>query len=422
MNETEQNNMEQAVPAEEAREELQETVQQTAAVQEDAALTEEEMNKRSFMDDIEATLVRIRPGQTVTGSVVQVTDDEVCVNIGYKSDGLIKREDLSDKDVKVGDQIEVEVVKVNDGEGNVILSQRNIVNRKVWEELMAKYDNGEYIDAVGKEAVKGGLIADAGGVRAFVPASHLAQRFVEKIDQFVGQPLKLKIIDVNKEKKRIVASRKEVLREEAAKKKEEVWSKLEVGAVVKGIVRRFADFGAFVDLGGVDGLIHITDLAWSRVGHPSDVLQVNQEVEVKILSLDRERERIQLGYKQLQPKPWDNIVDKYPVGAILERKVVRVRPFGAFVELEPGVDGLVHISQCALTRVAKVEDALQPDQMVRVKVLGVDPEAKRISLSVREALAEEAMENITDEEIPGEEMEAAPEAPAAEEEAPKTEE
>ncbi len=423
MNETEQNNMEQAVPAEEAREELQETVQQTAAVQEDAALTEEEMNKRSFMDDIEATLVRIRPGQTVTGSVVQVTDDEVCVNIGYKSDGLIKREDLSDKDVKVGDQIEVEVVKVNDGEGNVILSQRNIVNRKVWEELMAKNDNGEYIDAVGKEAVKGGLIADAGGVRAFVPASHLAQRFVEKIDQFVGQPLKLKIIDVNKEKKRIVASRKEVLREEAAKKKEEVWSKLEVGAVVKGIVRRFADFGAFVDLGGVDGLIHITDMAWYRIGHPSEVLKIGDEIDVKILSLDPEKERIQLGYKQLQPKPWDNIVDKYPVGAILERKVVRVRPFGAFVELEPGVDGLVHISQCALTRVAKVEDALQPDQMVRVKVLGVDPEAKRISLSVREALAEEAMENITDEEIPGEELEAsAEEAPAAEAEAPATEE
>ena len=420
MNETEQNKMEQAVPAEEAQEEIQ----QTAQAPEEAALTEEEMNKRSFMDDIEATLVRIRPGQTVTGSVVQVTDDEVCVNIGYKSDGLIKREDLSDKDVQVGDQIEVEVVKVNDGEGNVILSQRNIVNRKVWEELMAKYENGEYIDAVGKEAVKGGLIADAGGVRAFVPASHLAQRFVEKIDQFVGQPMKLKIIDVNKEKKRIVASRKEVLREEAAKKKEEAWAKLEAGTVVKGIVRRFADFGAFVDLGGVDGLIHITDMAWYRIGHPSEVLKIGDEIDVKILSLDPEKERIQLGYKQLQPKPWDNIVDKYPVGAILERKVVRIRPFGAFVELEPGVDGLVHISQCALTRVAKVEDALQPDQIVKVKVLGVDPEAKRISLSVREALAEEALDNNFAEEIPGDELEEAPaeEAPAAEEEAPKAEE
>ena len=190
---------ETAEAVQEAVEEAQETVEAAeqqavevaaAAVEEEAALTEEEQNKRSFMDDIEATLVRIRPGQTVTGSVVQVSEDEVCVNIGYKSDGLIKRADLSDQDVHVGDQIEVEIVKVNDGDGNVILSQRNIVNRKVWEELMQKFENNEYIDAVGKEAVKGGLIADAGGVRAFVPAYHLAQHYVEKIQQFVGQPMK----------------------------------------------------------------------------------------------------------------------------------------------------------------------------------------------------------------------------------------
>ena len=356
------------------------------------------------MDDVEKTLVRIRNGQTVTGTVVQITDDEVCVNIGYKSDGLIKRDDLVDKDVKLGDEIEVEVVKVNDGEGNVLLSQRNIVNRKAWDDLMAKYENNEYIDAVGKEAVKGGLLASVeGGVRAFVPASQLAQRYVEKIAQFVGQPMKLKIIDVDKQKKRIVASRKQVIEEESAAKKAAAWEKLEEGAVVKGIVRRFADFGAFVDLGGVDGLIHITDLAWSRVNHPSDVLSINQEVEVKVLSLDKERERIQLGYKQLQPKPWDNIEEKYPVGVILERPVVRIRPFGAFVELEPGVDGLVHISQCALTRVAKVEDVLQVGQMVRVKVLAVDPEAKRISLSIREALADEAFAEGDSMEIPGEE-------------------
>ena len=282
--------------------------------------------------------------------------------------------------MKLNDEIEVEVVKVNDGEGNVLLSQRNIVNRKAWEALMEKFENNEYIDAVGKEAVKGGLLASVeGGIRAFVPASQLAQRYVEKIGQFVGQPMKLKIIDVDKQKKRIVASRKQVIEEESAAKKAAAWEKLTEGAVVKGIVRRFADFGAFVDLDGVDGLIHITDLAWNRVGHPSDVLQVNQEVEVKVLKLDRERERIQLGYKQLQPMPWDNIEEKYPVGTILERNVVRIRPFGAFIELEPGVDGLVHISQCALTRIAKVEDVLQVGQPVRVKVLAVDPEAKRIS-------------------------------------------
>ena len=372
------------------------------------------------MEDIEKTVVRIRTGQTVTGTVVQITDEEVCVNIGYKSDGLIKRSELVDQDVKLNDEIEVEVVKVNDGEGNVLLSQRNIVNRKAWEALMAKYENNEYIDAVGKEAVKGGLLASVeGGIRAFVPASQLAQRYVEKIGQFVGQPMKLKIIDVDKQKKRIVASRKQVIEEENAAKKAAAWDKLEEGAVVKGIVRRFADFGAFVDLGGVDGLIHITDLAWSRVGHPSDVLQVNQEVEVKILSLDRERERIQLGYKQLQPKPWDNIEEKYPVGTILERNVVRIRPFGAFIELEPGVDGLVHISQCAPQRIAKVEDVLTVGQPVRVKVLAVDPEAKRISLSIREALADEVFDENVNMDIDGE----ADEAPAEEyvEEAPAEE-
>ncbi len=399
----------------------QEINQEPAAVEEpkeEAQPQQEAADGQALtMEDIEATVVRIRPGQTVTGKVVLINDDEVGVDIGYKSDGLIKRADMVEKDVKLGDEIEVEVVKVNDGEGNVLLSQRNIVNRKAWEALMAKFENHEYIDAVGKEAVKGGLLATVeGGVRAFVPASQLAQRYVEKIDQFVGQKMKLKIIDVDQQKKRIVASRKQVIEEENAAKKAAAWDKLEEGAVVTGIVRRFADFGAFVDLGGVDGLIHITDMAWSRVGHPSDVLQINQEVQVKILSLDRERERIQLGYKQLQPKPWDNIEEKYPVGTILERNVVRIRPFGAFIELEPGVDGLVHISQCALTRIAKVEDVLTVGQPVRGKVLAVDPEAKRIRLSIREALADEA---IAEEpmEIPGE----APVEEAPAEEAPAEE-
>ena len=318
-----------------------------------------DIENKDFMAEVEATLVKIRAGQTVTGTVVQVTEDEVCVNIGYKADGLIKRSELTQEDVKLGDEIEVEVVKVNDGEGNVLLSQRNIVNRKAWEALMAKYDAGEYVDGVGKEAVKGGLIADVDGVRAFVPASQLSQRYVEKIADFVGKDMKLKIIEVDKQKKRVVASRKAVMAEESAAKKKEAWEKLEEGIVIHGIVRRLTDFGAFVDVGGVDGLIHITDLSWGRIKHPSEVVKPNQEVDVKILSLDKERERIQLGYKQLQPRPWDNATEKYPEGAIVEGKVVRITEFGAFVELEPGLDGLVHISQCALNRVAKVEDAVQ---------------------------------------------------------------
>ncbi|MBQ7455622.1 MAG: bifunctional 4-hydroxy-3-methylbut-2-enyl diphosphate reductase/30S ribosomal protein S1 [Clostridia bacterium] len=380
-----------------------------------------------FMASVEASMRRIHPGQTVTGKVLQVTDDEIGVDIGYKMDGIIKRADLVDTDVKVGDDIEVEVVKVNDGDGNVVLSQRNIINRKAWEALMAKFEAGEFVEGVGKEAVKGGLICMVEGVRAFVPASRLSKRYVEKIDQFVGQTMKLKIIDVDQQKKRIVCSRKDVIIEEEASRKAAAWEKIEEGAIITGIVRRFADFGAFVDLGGVDGLIHITDLAWYRVGHPREVLQINQEVQVKVLSVDRERERIQLGYKQLQPQPWDNITEKYPVGLILERKVVRIRPFGAFIELEPGVDGLVHISQVALTRVAKVEDALTVGQDVAVKVLAVDPEAHRISLSIREALEEGAFdygegipEDAAAEEAPVEEA-PAEEAPAAEAEAPAEE-
>ncbi|MBQ2699672.1 MAG: S1 RNA-binding domain-containing protein, partial [Clostridia bacterium] len=251
------------------------------------------------------------------------------------------------------------------------------------------------------------------GIRTFVPASQLSQRYVEKIADFVGKDLKLKIIEVDKQKKRIVASRKAVMAEESAAKKQEAWAKLAEGETITGIVRRLTDFGAFVDVGGVDGLIHITDLSWGRIKHPSEVVAPNQEITVKILSLDTERERIQLGYKQLQPKPWDVAEEKYPVGAIVEGKVVRITTFGAFVELEPGLDGLVHISQCALTRVQKVEDAVNVGDVVRVKVLSVDPSAKRIGLSIREVMEDEAF-NYS-EEIPGEaEFEAVEEAPVEE--------
>ena len=365
---------------------------------------------KDFMAEVEASLVKIRPGQTITGTVVQITEDEVCVNVGYKADGLIKRTDLIQQDVQLGDEIEVEVVKVNDGEGNVLLSQRNIVNRKAWEALMTKYEAGEYVDGVGKEAVKGGLIADVEGVRAFVPASQLSQRYVEKINEFVGKDMKLKIIEVDKQKKRIVASRKAVMAEESAAKKAAAWENLEEGIVIHGIVRRLTTFGAFVDVGGVDGLIHITDLSWGRIKHPSEVVQPNQEIDVKIIHLDKERDRIQLGYKQLQPRPWDNAAEKYPENAIVEGKVVRIADFGAFVELEPGLDGLVHISQCAVNRVEKVADAVKVGETVRVKVLSVDTEHKRISLSIRQVLEDEAInydeaefELVATEDLPAEE-------------------
>ena len=363
-------------------------------------ITEENQEQAVMtMEDVESTLVQLRPGQVVTGTVVQITEDEVCVNVGYKSDGIVKKSDLSSTDVKVGDEIEAEVVKVNDGEGNVLLSQKNIINRKAWEDIVAKQEAGEFVEGVGKEAVKGGLLADVMGVRTFIPASQLSLRYVEKIDEFVGQTMTLKIIEIDKAKKRIVASRKQVLQVEEAARKKELWSTFEIGSIVKGTVRRLADFGAFVDIGGVDGLVHVTDLSWGRVKHPSDVVSVGQEIDVKILNVDPERERISLSYKQTQPRPWTVAGEKYPVGSVVEGKVVRITTFGAFVELEPGLDGLVHISQCALTRIAKVEDAVNVGDIVRVKVLDVNTEAKRISLSIREVLEDEALDSVPDDEF-----------------------
>ena len=353
-------------------------------------------NKEKFMADVEASLVRIKPGKTLMGKVVQITEDEVCVNIGYKSDGLIKKTDLTDDDIKLDDEIEVEVVKVNDGEGNVILSQRNVVSRRVWAELMKKYEENEYVTAVGKEAVKGGLIATVEGINCFVPASLLSQRFVDKISDYVGQTMKLKIIEADQQKRRIVASRKAVVLEEAAQKKADAWSKLSEGDVVQGTVRRIKDFGVFVDVGGVDGLIHISDLSYKRIKHPSEVISPDQVISVKILSLDSEKDRIQLGYKQLLPRPWDTANIDYPEGNIVTGRIVRTAPFGAFVELEHGLDGLVHISQCAQKRIQKVEDAVSIGDIVKVKVLSVDSEKKRISLSIRDALDEDP--GVYDEE------------------------
>ena len=233
------------------------------------------------------------------------------------------------------------------------------------------------------------MIATINGIRAFIPASQLSTKYVENIGEFVGKDLKVKIIEVDKSRKSIVASHKAVMKEEDEDAKKELWNKLEVGSKVKGVVRRLTDFGAFVDIGGIDGLVHVTDVAWGRVKHPSDVLSIGQEIEVLIRDVDVEKQRVSLGYKQLQPKPWTMAAEKYPVGSIVEGKVVRIVPFGAFVALEPTIDGLIHISQVGVKRIEKVEDEINVGDVVRCKVLDVNPEAKRISLSRRDVILEE---------------------------------
>ena len=361
------------------------------------AVAKEEEDSSEFAAAFEKTMMRIHNGQVLTGTVISVVDGETFVNIGYKSDGFIpKNEFSSDSDVKPeetvkeGDAIEVEVLKVNDGEGNVLLSRKNVEGKKLWDELMQEADIEDKIfDAVGKEVVKGGVIADINGIRAFVPASQVSTKYVENLSEYVGKPMKLKVLEVDKDRKRIVASQKQVMLAEAAAAKKEKWAALVAGSKVMGIVRRITDFGAFVDIGGLDGLVHVTDAAWGRVKHPSDVFSIGQEIEVLILNVDPEKERVSLGYKQLQPKPWTTADQKYPVGSIVEGKVVRIVPFGAFVALESTIDGLIHISQVDVHRIAKVEDAINVGDVVRCKVLEVNTDAKRISLSRKEALIEE---------------------------------
>lgn len=357
----------------------------------------EHEDSSDFASAFEKTMTRIHNGQVLEGTVISVVDGEVFVNIGYKSDGVIPMGELSsDSDVKAedlfkeGDTIEVEVTKVNDGDGNVLLSRKNVESKKLWDELLSQENIEEKIfEAVGKEVVKGGLIADISGIRAFVPASQVSTKYIENLSEFVGKPMRLKVLEVDRQRKRIVASQKQVLLAEAAAERHAKWEQLVVGSKVNGIVRRIADFGAFVDIGGIDGLVHVTDAAWGRVKHPSDVFSIGQEIEVLILNVDVEKERVSLGYKQLQPKPWMLAGEKYAVGSIVEGKVVRIVPFGAFVALESTIDGLIHISQVSVHRIAKVEDELKVGDVVRCKVLEVSPEAKRISLSRKEALLEE---------------------------------
>ena len=355
------------------------------------------MSEQTFEQMLNESFKTIHTGEVVEGTVIDVKPDEIILNIGYKSDGFIPRDEFSnDPDVdpatvvSVGDKIDVEVLKVNDGEGNVLLSRKNVESKKVWEQFSADAESeGKIVEAVGKEVVKGGLIANINGIRAFIPASQVSTKYIEKLDEFIGQTMKVKIIEVDKQRKRVVASRKAVLVAEAEEAKRQRWAELKVGEKVNGVVRRLTDFGAFVDIGGIDGLVHVTDAAWGRVKHVNEVLKVGQEIEVLILNVDVEKQRVSLGYKQLQPKPWTMAAEKYPVGSIVEGKVVRIVTFGAFVALEPTIDGLIHISQVGARRVAKVEDELNVGDIVRCKVLDVDPEQRRISLSRKEVILEE---------------------------------
>jgi len=351
----------------------------------------------SFEEEFEKTLVKIHPGQVLTGKVIYVKDNEVSVDIGYKADGLITKEELTasgEEDPKTlfnpGDEITVEVVKVKDDNGNVILSRKKVVAREQADKAIAGLDNGTIFEVTVGEAVKGGLTADYNGIRVFIPRSQVkANGFAKDLDRYVGQTLRVRAIEIDAAKRKIVATHGAIIAEEKAAAKEAAWAKLEVGAEVTGVVKRLADFGAFVDIGGVEGLVHISDIAWYHINKPADVFAVGQEIKVVILKLDAEKEHIALGYKQLQPMPWDNAEEKYPINTVVKGTVVRTAAFGAFVALEPGIDALLHISQISNGFVTNVNEAVKIGQEIEALITEVDSAKKRISLSVRALLPEE---------------------------------
>lgn len=352
----------------------------------------EELTMEQGLEQGYGTLEPLNLYDVVTGTVVKINPDEVMVDVGGKSEGVIPIKELSfqkDPDVedivKVGDEIQVMVIKMENNEGHMVLSKKRADQEKAMDELQQKFDNGEVIEAKVVSDVKGGVIVDI-GARGFVPASHLDTKYVDDIKSFVGNTYRFKIIefDPNPENRKIILSRRVVLEEEEKTAREQFWANIEEGQVLKGRVQRIANFGAFVDLGGVDGLLHISEMGWGRVKQPTDVVNVGDEIEVYVLSADREKGKISLSLKKLIQNPWDNVAEKYPAGSVFTGKVVRIAPFGAFVALEDGVDGLVHISQIAWEHVDKVEDALSIGQEVQVKVLEVDEDRKRISLSIKD--------------------------------------
>lgn len=345
--------------------------------------------------EYEGTFANIIEDTVIDGTVVKVSNNEVLVNVGYKSDGIIPLNELSNTPfeypgeiVKVGDVIKVYVLKTEDKEGNLILSKKKADAINAWSNIEESFEKKYVVEGVVTEAVKGGLLANVNGVIGFIPASHVDLRFVPDLSVYVGKNLKLKIIEIDKNKNRVVLSRKLLLEEEREKLKEKTWATIEEGQIIKGKVKRLTDFGAFVDIGGVDGLIHVSDLAWQKVKHPSDIVKEEQDVEVKVLKIDRERGRISLGLKQVVPNPWDNIGEKYKVGSIIEGKVVNLVSFGAFVEIEPGVEGLVHISQISKEHIPSPDAVLKVGDSVNVKIMDINAKDKKISLSIKEALNE----------------------------------
>ena len=349
-------------------------------------LHENEDEVSSLEINYEQTFQNIGEGQVVKGSILRLGDDFVVVDIGFKSEGRIPLHEFSNpKELTVGDEVDVYIDEIEDDHGHCILSRRKAEKSKGWEEVVEKYQEGDMAPARVIRKVKGGMMADIGGVEAFLPASLAFLKGFGNLNSLVDQSFDVKVIKINPARRNIIVSRKDVLEEEKQQSKEKVLAELEVGDVRPGTVKNITDFGAFVNLGGIDGLLHITDMSWGRINHPSEMLKVGDEIEVKILSFDKNAMKVSLGLKQMQTNPWDDVDMRFPVGARTKGKVVNIVPYGVFVEIEKGIEGLVHVSEMSWSkRTSNPSESFNPGDEVEVMVLSIDKVSQKISLGIRQ--------------------------------------
>jgi small subunit ribosomal protein S1 len=334
---------------------------------------------------LKQSTVRFVAGEIVKGTVIELRPKEVLVDIGYKSEGVIGAHEFDNiKTVKLGDEIDVLIEKLEDKDGMVVLSKEKAEFKKNWDKILTICNEGGTISGRVKAVVKGGLLVNI-GVEAFLPASQIDIVPPKNLNTFVGNNYDFKVVKINQERQNIVLSRRELIEQERNERRSKLLSEMTPGDIRKGTVKNITDFGAFIDLNGLDGLLHITDMSWGRVGHPSEILKVGQEIDVVVLDINKEKERVSLGLKQKLANPWDSIEQKYPIGAKVKGRVVNLVPYGAFVELEPGVEGLVHVTELSWTkRIAKPSDVLKADQELEAVVLGINREEQKISLGIRQ--------------------------------------
>ena len=352
-----------------------------------------ETGSEDFAAMLEESVKTLNTGDKVTGTVLKITPNEVHVDLGVKHAAYIPTHELSDdpsfnaeESIHVGDDIEAVVVRVNDAEGTIVLSKKRVDQMKGWESIEDAKENKTIIEGKVNEENKGGVVANAFGIRVFIPASQTGIPKGQPLSQLVGQTARFRITEINRQRKRVVGSIRAVQQEERRAAAEKVWSEIEVGNEYTGTVKSLTSYGAFVDIGGVDGMIHISELSWGRIKHPSEVVNVGDTVNVYVIGLDRENKKISLGYKRPEDNPWNVFTANYEVGDTATVRILKFMPFGAFAQIIPGVDGLIHISQIANRRIEKPEDVLSKDEEVEAKIIDIDPEKQKVSLSIRALL------------------------------------